>query len=180
MFDALGNPAPNLIDESYLSASVNAKLNKTDDFSKDVTTWDPDLGSTPIQVNVAPFVADAFSFALDTAIYTDVFLDSLYDQTRALIFRYMYQTEGPETDEIKIELGYMFIGSDTAPGTSYTTITDYFSPDGTSNIRTREISIPAQTGLGINPVVTLKFSRLGSSDASNKDFNLIKTQVYQS
>lgn len=180
LFDASGNPTPDLITEPYLAQAVIDKLNKTDDFSKEIISWDPDLGGAPIQVSVPPFVADSFSFALDLAVYSDVFLGPLYDETRPLIFKYMFQMPGPGLDEVRVELGYQFIGGAVAPGLNYTVIQDYFTPDGTNTIRTREISIPAQSGLGTNPVLSLIFTRLGVSDASSEDLNLINTQVYQS
>lgn len=149
-------------------------------FSKDVEPWDTDQATIPLPVIVPPFSADAFNGFLDTAIYADIPLGPLYDETKALTFKYMFQMDGPSTNEVEIDLDYQFFGaSPVAPGESYTTISDDFTPDGTNTIRTREIVIPVQSGLGSNPMLTVKFTRNGSTDANNEDFNLISTQIYQ-
>ena len=179
LFDAAGNPVPGLVSEDYLDAALVAKLAKSNDFSKEIKDWDTDIVNVPTSVSVPPFTADAFNGLLDTAIYADVHMGSLYDKDAVLKFRYVYQLPGPLTDEVQLQLSYQFFESTAAIGEAYTHIVDAFNPDGTDSIRTGIIQIPAQVGLTTTPLVTLRLTRLGASDTNAEDFNLISTELYQ-
>jgi len=177
-FDALGNPAPQLVGNAHLNQDLQSKIL----FTEQLEDWGLDNGAQPVPVMVGNFVADQFSGALNTAIYTDETLSTRYYPTKQLKFEYTYSMDGTSTDQVNISVGYNFIQKGTAQAapSGYTDIVDNFNAAGDTNIRSRSVNIPVQAGITTQrPILSLRFQRLGVADSNNDNFNLISVIIYQ-
>jgi hypothetical protein len=146
----------------------------------ELDTWELDSGSQPFAVEIGNFVADSFDGYTEIAIYTEETLGISYDKDSTITFRYQYAMSGTATDQVQISLGYAFRGNTFTPTVGYTEVADSFSAEGDTDVHTRTITIPAQGGLtDERPILSLRFRRLGDTDANVEDFNLFSTIIFQ-
>jgi len=133
-----------------------------------------------MSVPVGNFMADAFDGYLDTAIYTEETIGHAYDLSLPIKLKVRYAMSSDSTDPVHLSLGYNIVGDNFSPLEGYTELPLTLTPLGDTEVHTVEFEIPAHPSVtDSNPIISLRFQRLGSVDASIADFNLLSTVMYQ-